>query len=191
MQNIKDYLKIIKDYDEYTYIHSINVAKICMIIGKNLNLNNKDLYLLKQAALLHDIGKINIDKNIINKPSKLTIIEFDLVKMHPYFGYNLLKNEIDESILNSIYYHHENINGTGYHKLDYNDIPLFAKIIHIADVYDAMISKRAYKDKINKDIVLKYLLDNSNIMFDKNILKTFLDAATAQSCPGINLECIV
>lgn len=160
-------------YDTRTYIHCINVAILATMIGVNMKMSNNELYELSQAALLHDIGKTCIDERILNKNGKLTDKEYAVIKTHPTFGYNILKHNetISENVRNGVLYHHENENGTGYPKgLKSNEIPLIAKIIHVADVYDAMIAKRSYKERINPADVLEYMMGNTSI-FDFHIIK--------------------
>ena len=151
-------------YDDYTYNHCINVAILSTMIGVDMRLSNKELGELSQAALLHDIGKICIPDGVLNKKGPLTNEEFETVKQHPETGYSLLSdnNFVSEKVRLGILYHHENDNGTGYPMgIKSRDIPLFSKIIHVADVYDAMISKRSYKNPINPADVLEYIMGNA------------------------------
>lgn len=160
-------------YDTRTYIHCINVAILATMIGVDMKMNNEELYELSQAALLHDIGKTCISERILNKNGKLTDDEYAVIKMHAVFGYNILSHNetISENVRNGVKYHHENEDGTGYPKgLKGNEIPLIAKIIHVADVYDAMISKRSYKEKINPADVLEYMMGNTSI-FNYEVIK--------------------
>lgn len=152
------------DYDTKTYIHCINVAVLATMIGIDMRLNNDELYELAQAALLHDIGKVCIDEKILNKKGKLTDDEFAAMKLHPVYGCNILRSNgtISERVCKGVLHHHENEDGSGYPKrLKSDEIPLFAKIIHVADVYDAMISKRSYKERINPADVLEYIMGNT------------------------------
>lgn len=167
-------LTTICSYDTRTYMHSINVALLSVIIGIDMQLSNDMLYELAQAALLHDIGKTCIDEKILNKKGKLTDSEYATMKKHTVFGYNMLmKNEsVSEIVCDSVKSHHENEDGSGYPcGLKSREIPLFAKIIHVADVYDAMISARSYKDKLNPADVLEYLMGNTRI-FDINVINS-------------------
>ena len=168
------------DYDTRTYIHSINVAILATMIGVDMKMTNNQLYELSQAALLHDIGKTAIADSILNKKGKLTDKEFAIMKQHPVFGYNMLcKNEnISETVRLGVKYHHENENGSGYPSgLKSNQIPLIAKIIHVADVYDAMVSKRSYKNKINPADVMEYMMGNTG-MFDLTVVRSLIHCAT-------------
>ncbi|WP_325225265.1 HD-GYP domain-containing protein [Schnuerera sp.] len=140
----------IRDTDEYTYNHSINVAIYSAYIGKLIRLDKERINELCQAALLHDIGKSKVPKDILNKKGRLTEEEFKVVKKHTIDGYILskglsfLKEEVREAILN----HHEREDGSGYPRgIKGREINLYGKILAIADVYDALTSERVYKKK--------------------------------------------
>jgi len=140
----------IKDVNEYTYTHSINVALLSSILGKWIGLDEITVKQLTQAGLLHDIGKVKISPEILNKPGKLEPEEFEIIKTHPVVGYKMLKDipNIDRNILLGVLMHHEREDGSGYpinaksHQIHY-----FAKIIAIVDIYDAMTSERCYKSR--------------------------------------------
>ena len=165
-------------YDNYTYTHSVNVDILSVILGVACGLRDDELRKLSQAALLHDIGKTCVPIEILNKPGKLTDEEFAEVKKHPQYGYNMLKDNYDVSSVtrNAILSHHENEDGSGYPRnLTSEQIHLFAKIIHIADVYDALTTKRVYKDAMNPADALEYLMGNAERMFDKELVTIFMD----------------
>ena len=167
----------LSSYDNYTYTHSVNVDIYSVILGVALGLRDDELKKLSQAALLHDIGKTCLPVELLNKPGKLTSEEYEEVKMHSRYGYNLLKNNPDISSVtrNAILSHHENENGSGYPRaLSGDKIHKFAKIIHIADVYDALTTKRVYKEAMNPCEALEYLMTQVDIQFDKEMVKTFL-----------------
>ena len=164
-------------YDNYTYAHSVNVDILSVVLGVALGMGDEELKKLSQAALLHDIGKTCIPLEILNKPEKLTPEEYAEVQKHCFYGYNMLKNnqEISSVCRNAIYSHHENEDGTGYpRQLTSDKIHKLAKIVHIADVYDALTTKRVYKDAMNPADALEYLMANAENMFDKEMVKTFL-----------------
>ncbi len=171
----------LSSYDNYTYVHSVNVDILSVIIGIGLGLRNEELNMLSQAALLHDIGKCDVPVEIINKPARLTSEEYEEVKKHPQYGLERLRakekggDDIAAVIKNAVYSHHENWDGSGYPRgLRGEKIHLFARIIHVADVYDALTTKRAYKKALNPADTLEYLMANTGIMFDKDIVSTFL-----------------
>lgn len=170
-------LSNLNSYDSDTYIHSVNVCVLSVLIGLALGLTDHKLRNLSQAALLHDIGKICLPLSLLNKPGKLTEEEFAEIKKHPLYGYNLLKrnNCFSSIVKKSIISHHENEDGTGYpQNLTSDKIPTFAKIIHVADVYDALTAKRVYKDALTSAQAMEYLTVNSDTVFDKHITDVFI-----------------
>jgi HD-GYP domain-containing protein (c-di-GMP phosphodiesterase class II) len=171
--NLFELFNDLSDRDDYTYIHNIGVASLSIIIGRWLNLSENDLSSLSFAALLHDIGKIKIPIDLLNKPGKLTIEEYEIVKKHTIYGYHILSNTIGVSqrIALVALQHHERINGSGYplgileNKIDY-----FSKIIAIADVIHAMSSKRPYKESSSIYQVLCEIHRGMFGHFDPNII---------------------
>ena len=168
-------LKDLQSFDDCTYKHSVNVAILSTILGIKMGLKYDDITDLCLGALLHDLGKLKIPEEILNKPGKLNQLEYSVIKTHPTSSYYLVKNRLDiseESKL-AILSHHENFNGSGYPLgLKNDEIHLLAKIIHVADVYDALTSKRPYKEAYDSADALKYLVDNSGFLFDKDVVKT-------------------
>jgi putative nucleotidyltransferase with HDIG domain len=139
-------------HDYYTHTHSINVSIYTLSLGSYLELEGKDLEALGMAAILHDLGKSKIDYEIINKNGKLTEDEFTQMKKHPALGHEIaLKLGItDERILSGIRHHHEKIEGAGYpDNLKGDQISQFARIIGTCDVFDALSTKRSYKDPMS------------------------------------------
>lgn len=167
----------LRTFDDYTYRHSVNVAVLSTIIGMGMGLQQDELNDVCIAAMFHDMGKLMIDAEIINKPGRLTKDEFRLIKMHPQLSLELLTNRWNVSIeaKEAILCHHENDDGSGYPRgLRKNEIPLYAKIIHVADVYDALTSKRAYKDPYTPSESIEYLMGGCHILFDEKVVKAFL-----------------
>jgi putative nucleotidyltransferase with HDIG domain len=142
-----DMINQMHSLNDSVYAHCINVALIARMIGRWLQLEQRDLDTLTCCGLLHDLGKIMIPEDILNKPGKLTPEEFDIIKAHPKFGYELLRNQnIDSRIKQSVLMHHERCDGSGYpNGLEGDLLSDFAMIIAIADVYDAMTAARAYR----------------------------------------------
>lgn len=142
-----DMLHNMRDSDDATYTHSLNVSIISAIIGRWLHMSEEDIHMLTVAALFHDIGKVMIPQELLHKPTRLTNEENALLKTHPYKGYQILKSSgLDEKIALAAMQHHERCDGSGYPgRLTRNNINAFAKIIAIADVYDAMTAARAYR----------------------------------------------
>lgn len=171
-------LYLLKQNHPHTYLHSINVANYSVSLGERLNLNKSDLEKLKLIGLLHDIGKLNIPNDILKKPGKLTDEEFEVIKSHPIYSVELLKRAgfTDEEVLRSIKAHHERIDGTGYPRsLKGNQIPLFAKIVSIADSFEAMTSNRCYRSRQDLDYAREELIKGAGKQFDKEIVYVFID----------------
>lgn len=168
---------IVESKDKYTKGHSDRVSEYSVLIGKTLNLNDKDLKLLKVGGLFHDIGKIGIPSSILKKPSKLTDREFSIIKNHPTIGAKILEfAEIFSDIIPIVKYHHEKFDGTGYpDKLKGNEIPYLARITAIADSYDAMSSKRTYRNALSKADIRNEFIKNSGSQFDKELSNIFID----------------
>lgn len=167
----------LRSYDEYTYRHSVNVCVLATVIGMSLNMTQRELVDLSAAAILHDLGKLLVDPDILNKPARLTESEYEVIKEHSLLSYEILKDKIEISSPTKVgvLFHHENENGTGYPQgLAGDDIHIFAKIIHVADVYDALTAKRVYKKPYAVSEAIEYLMGGCNILFDTNIVETFL-----------------
>jgi putative nucleotidyltransferase with HDIG domain len=167
----------LKEYDQSIYEHSLNVAMLATNTAIGMGLSNEELQHVAQAALLHDIGKQMVPLEILNKEGELTKDEFELIRCHPQFGYDMLysDNRIHPEVRSAILCHHENYNGKGYpNKLSGNNIPLIARIIRIADTYDAMYHKRSYKNPLPASEVLEYLMSNNGALFDLSIMQVFL-----------------
>lgn len=172
-------LNVLLDYDEDTFQHSVNVATFAVTVGIHIGLTIEELHTLAIGALLHDIGKIEIPIDIINKPAKLTEEEFDIVKRHPKVGYllSLESDEVNSSIRQIIYQHHENYDGTGYPRNLYgkNSFRL-ARLIHICDVYEALCARRPYKEQLPRRVARDIMLKGSGTQFDPILLKQFFEA---------------
>lgn len=142
-------INTLKVSDEYTFKHSVDVAMISMIIGKRHGLSRDEIREIGLAGLLHDMGKSKIPTEILNKPGKLTDEEFALMKRHPYDGYQILKDRggFSNAVLAGVLQHHEKINAGGYPMgLPKDQIHLFGRLIAVADIFDALVTKRPYKD---------------------------------------------
>ncbi len=175
--HIKINIVDLRTYDDYTFSHSINVAVLSVVVGTVLNLSKSELNELALGALIHDIGKVFCDKNILNKPGKLTPEEYEEIKRHTERGYNYLysSNSIPESSKLSVLTHHEQYNGFGYpDKRESDQIPLFGRIISVVDVYDALTSDRAYRKAMLPSQAFEYILSGYNTMFDPQIVEAFI-----------------
>ena len=163
--------------DPYTRGHSDRVSKYSVLIGKFLGLSETDLKTLEVGGLFHDIGKIGIPDSILLKESKLTDDEYSQIKNHPSIGAHILCNAtIFQDIIPIVKHHHEKFDGTGYpSKLKGNDIPYLARIAAVADTFDAMTSRRTYRDPLSLDVVKAEFERCSGSQFDPEITKVFLD----------------
>ena len=163
--------------DPYTRGHSDRVSEYSVLIGKKLGLDEKTLHILKIGGLFHDIGKIGIPDSILLKESKLSDEEYSQIKNHPMIGVHMLGDAaIFTDILPIIKHHHERYDGRGYpSQLVGDDIPYVARIAAVADTFDAMTSKRSYRDSLPIDVVRAEIERCSGTQFDPNIAKVFLD----------------
>lgn len=167
----------LRTFDDYTYRHSVNVAVLSVIIGMGMNMNQTMLQELCTAAIFHDLGKLMIDPKILNKPGRLTKEEFKVIKEHPQLSVELLKERwhVSSASRVGILFHHENEDGSGYpNGLQSEEIHIYAKIIHVADVYDALTSKRPYKDPYTPSEAIEYLMGGCNILFNSEVVQAFL-----------------
>ncbi len=163
--------------DFYTKGHSDRVSAYSVLIGKKLNLSEEELKKLKIGGLFHDIGKIGIPDSILLKTEKLNDDEYSEIKNHPAIGAHILSNAtIFSDIIPIIKHHHERYDGNGYpSKLVGEEIPYLARITTIADSFDAMTSKRSYRDKLPLDIVKNEFIKTKGTQFDPNIADVFLN----------------
>lgn len=170
-------VNLFKDINQYIYTHSINVALLCRTIGKWMNYDEQMIEALMIAGLLHDIGNIKVDSSILDKPGKLTDSEFEEIKKHTLYSYQLLQNNknIGLDIKIGILMHHERLDGSGYPYGVYDEnINQIARVVAIADVYDAMLSERVYHKKHNPFAVMQMVQENAFGKLDPEILFTFL-----------------
>lgn len=166
----------IRGTDDYTIAHSVNVAIIAIVTGISMGYSEAKLYDLGIGAILHDIGKSRIEASILNKPSKLNAEEFAIIKNHTIKGYDILKRIKGLSVdaCNIALYHHERVDGGGYpYAVRGDSIPEMAKIVSVADVFDALTSDRVYREKMENYMVVDYLMSMRNIQFDANIVEIF------------------
>lgn len=162
--------------DPYTKGHSERVAETSVALAQELNLSGRDIENIEYTALLHDIGKIGIADNILGKKSSLTNKEFAIIKEHTIMGAKIIEPvDFLKDSYEAIYHHHERHNGKGYPDgIKSEDIPILARIIAVADAYDAMGSDRPYRKKLNKDKILRELKDQSGKQFDPEVVKAFI-----------------
>ncbi len=174
---IKVLLNTLEIHDEYTTDHSDNVAIYARELGIKLNLSKKDIERLYWAGIVHDIGKIEIPSEILNKKERLTVGEYELIKTHPVIGYEALSSlESLKDISIYVKHHHERIDGDGYpDALKGDEIPYISKILTVVDSWDAMTSNRSYRKPLTVEEAVYQLKKNIGTQFDKQIVNTFLN----------------
>ena len=155
--------------------HCKRVSYLAYQTAMAYGLNERICKDIRLAGLLHDIGKMKIPLEILEKPGKLTDSEYCVIKQHPEIGASIIGSMESASVKEMVLYHHENVDGSGYYGLIDEDIPIGAKIIHICDVFDAMISKRCYKEEMDQKAVIEWMKSQNRRMFDKEILKSFYE----------------
>lgn len=169
-------IKMLEIHDSYTKGHSENVAMLSSKLAKKLNLSKSEQDEAYWAGLVHDIGKILIPDAILNKQTRLTEDEFEFIKKHPVWGYETLKSFENLSVIASdVLYHHESWDGKGYpNGLKQKEIPLISRIISIADSWDAMTSKRAYRKPLKFEDAIRELSSNAGKQFDPEFTEVFI-----------------
>lgn len=177
LESIQTLRYTVEAKDTYTRGHSDRVAQYSVLIGQKLNLSDDDLRLLQLGGLFHDIGKIGVPDDILKKNAKLTDDEYSEIKNHPSIGAHILSSAtIFKDIIPIVKHHHEKYDGTGYPgKLSGNDIPYLARIAAVADSFDAMTSKRVYRDSLPLDVVINEFRRCRGTQFDPEIDDVFLD----------------
>ncbi|MEN6325909.1 MAG: HD domain-containing phosphohydrolase [Syntrophomonas sp.] len=175
MDRVPHYLRMIRDYDYATYLHCNRVAEFAYQIGQKVSLNSIELNQLVSAARLHDLGKINIEKSILHKPGNLSTDEWKEIRKHSEYGVRILSSDcqFESKIIASIHSHHEYYNGKGYPKGIKNEsINIYARIISIADAFDAMTTNRTYRSQnLTPNQAIQEILRCSGTQFDPNLTK--------------------
>jgi response regulator RpfG family c-di-GMP phosphodiesterase len=184
-QNIRDnYLKTVRGFalaveakDRYTHGHSENVMKYTVVLAKHLGLSDAELENVKYAGLLHDIGKIGVSELILNKPGRLTPSEFDEIKKHPALGANIIADvPFLRPLVPMVLHHHEFFDGNGYpNGIKGDQIPFGARILSVADAYEAMTSDRPYRRSLSQQAALEILINGKGKQFDPLIVDTFTE----------------
>lgn len=171
-------ISTLKISDEYTFKHSVDVATMAMIVAKKHGLKQNEVYELGISGLLHDVGKSKIPNEILNKAGKLTDEEFMMMKQHTLFGYQILKEKDDLSnpIKLGVLQHHEKMNGRGYPMgVSADKINLFARIISVADIYDALVTERPYKKPFSPRDAVEMIMSMTEEL-DINVMKSFMES---------------
>lgn len=174
--SIMDFIMNMRDYDDSTFCHSLNVALICRVFSDWLHWSDEDKELAVLCGLLHDIGKLQIPEEIVKKPGKLTDEEFKIIKNHPVLGYKILEEiGVDPRVKNAALMHHEKCDGSGYpfgfqaHQMD-----RFAKMVTIVDIYDAMTAARVYRGPMSPFAVVNAFEKDGLQKYDPEMIMVFL-----------------
>lgn len=164
--------------DANTLHHSENVSKYAVKIAEKMNLSKELRDSIRIGGLLHDIGKIGIPEHILSKDGKLTDEEYKVIQRHPYIGYNMIRhisNFHKNGVLDIVLYHHERYDGKGYPEgLSGENIPLVARIVAVADTFDAMTSSRVYRAELGLSYTLEEICKNKGTQFDPDVVDAFL-----------------
>lgn len=170
---------IIAEADAFTWSHSVDVARYAYTVAQLLNLNNENIQSIYIGALLHDIGKTTIPSSILKKAGTLSADEWIIMKTHPEAGFNCLKpfSQLDlRGIPEIVLHHHEHYDGKGYPKgLAGENIPLSARIVAVADCFDAMTSNRVYRNAKDKTKAAQEIMNNAHTQFDPQVAKVFVE----------------
>ncbi|MBD0380410.1 HD-GYP domain-containing protein [Paenibacillus sedimenti] len=179
--NVFQLFEAVRAKDDYTHQHNIGVGVLATLIGKWMNLSAKELTTLSLAATLHDVGKLRIPSEILNKPGKLSREEYEIIKRHSLYGYEMLKDTVGVGprVAAVALQHHEREDGTGYpNGLKNGDIDMYSKIVAVADVFHAMTSKRPYHEPKPFHEVLGEMQNGKFGEFDPEIVSVFLNNIT-------------
>jgi len=177
-QDIFELFEAVKAKDDYVYEHNVGVGVISTLIGRWMNLDNAELSILSLAATLHDVGKIKLPLEVLNKPGKLNEVEFQLIKKHTIFGYELLKGTTGLSlrIARVALQHHEREDGNGYPLgLKKENIDLFSSIVAVADIFHAMSSKRPYHEPLSFHEIVNQMTDGKFGVLNPQIISVFIE----------------
>lgn len=180
-------MKQLRLFDNDTFNHSVHVAVLSTLVGLELGYYEERLDKLALSGLMHDIGKERLPAELIKKEGKLTEREYRMIQEHPRIGYEIVKDmiSIPAVVKHAILFHHENVDGSGYPEGRKGDkVHVFAKIVHLCDVYDAMTSRRCYKDAINPAEVISYIKSEADKMFDRMLVDAFQSSVFPYT-PGI------
>ncbi|SMD06301.1 HD-GYP domain-containing protein [Sporomusa malonica] len=173
-----NHMHMVRRQDDYTFHHSVNVAVICGVLGKWLSYSGEELKDLVLAGLLHDVGKTQIPLEILNKPGKLTPEEMEIMRLHTIRGYHLIRGtpNVSKGVIYGVLQHHERYDGSGYpFGVSADKIHNYAKIIAIADIYDAMTSDRVYHRKVSPFAVVEMIVEEMFNKLDPAIGTVFLN----------------
>jgi putative two-component system response regulator len=177
-------MRTLEKRDPYTAGHQFRVAGIAVAIARRMGLADSQLDGLRMGASLHDVGKVYVPSEILNRPGDLTTAEFALIKAHPEIGYDIVKDiDFPWPVARMLFEHHERLDGSGYPKgLRGEEILLEARIIAVADVFESMTSHRPYRPSLGRDVALAEIAAKRGTQFDPRVVDAFLEVAAAGEC---------
>ncbi|MBC7319278.1 HD-GYP domain-containing protein [bacterium] len=168
----------IRSFDNYVFSHSLSVTVISIVVGRRLGYDDRFLRDLGMGCMLHDIGKLDVPKEILDKPDKLTPEEYEIVKFHTHYGYRRLidqNGDLPATSAHVAWEHHERYDGSGYPRgLKGERIHIFARIASVSDVYDAMTTDRVYRKAYSPSDTMEFIMGGSGILFDYNVVSAFV-----------------
>ncbi len=184
LNSIRTLISVINAKDRYTYGHSERVTEYSIKLAEKIGVSEQEMQLLRYAAFLHDIGKIEIDRDTLTKPGRLNEQEWGILKQHPRWGSDIVKSVTSlRSTVPIILYHHENYDGSGYPEgIKEESIPTLARIIRITDSFDAMTSNRTYKTNMSPDEAIAEIKRCSGSMYDPELARNFIEIVQANTC---------
>jgi putative nucleotidyltransferase with HDIG domain len=186
---VRSLLQNLLAHDPGTQAHCVRVSQMALSVAQNMELNLLEQAVCMYSGLLHDVGKIKIPLEILNKPGKLTDDEYAIVKRHTEYGVELIGSltalPFFKKVSEAILYHHERIDGKGYFGVQEKDIPLASKIILVVDTVDAMTEDRAYRKGLSLDVACEELIRCSGTQFDASIVESFLNALKTKKMAGL------
>jgi putative nucleotidyltransferase with HDIG domain len=185
-QAARTILKALDAKDSYTFGHSMRVAYFSLVTGQEAGLSSEEMSVLEMSAIFHDIGKIGTPDAVLNKPSRLDEDEFQIMKQHPEKSFEILKEfPMFDKIAENARYHHERFDGKGYPiGLKGDEIPICARIILIADTFDAMTSTRSYRKGLSYEVAYEELLQFSGSQFDPKMVRYFIQGMKKEALKG-------
>lgn len=170
--------------DRYLFTHSINVALYSLLVSLELELSRNEIIDIGTGALFHDVGKMLLPKSLINKEDRLTDKEFNIIRCHSLLGYEMLRTTsiLSKDAEQILYQHHERLDGSGYPSGCKEDgMHLFAKIVAVTDVYDALTSNRPYKDAYSRDVALNLLIKDTPLKFDSAVVNKLIAVVDSEN----------
>lgn len=175
---VEGFSTLVETRDPYTGGHRRRVAELAVAVGKRMGFNQERLEALHIAGMLHDIGKVYVPSDFLNKPGFLNVQEMSIIRLHPEIGADILKSvEYEYPLSEFILQHHERLDGSGYPAgLKGDEIHLEARILAVADVVDAMSSRRPYRESLGMEVAEKELLDHVGTYYDKEVVRHCLEA---------------